>query len=153
MPLTPDRTPGPAVEEELQLEDLGQDPSVVGGITNNAGAIKAKDSVGIFDIRSGGGLSEAQHEVLDTFVHGLAEDAYIEITRSAGKVSNVTAWETSSKLKKLREVDITRTGGRVSQLVAKLYDSGGSEVTSKRLTVDITRTGGRVSSIDMTEGI
>ena len=53
MPRTPDRSPGPSVEEELQLDDLGADPTVIGGITNNAGALKGKDSIGVFDLRSG----------------------------------------------------------------------------------------------------
>lgn len=57
MPRTPDRAAGPLVEdEEIQLQDTGQDPSVVGGISLNAGAIKMRDSTGVFDARSGTGV-------------------------------------------------------------------------------------------------
>lgn len=47
------RTPDP-IGEGLELPDLGQDPVAVGGITNNAGQIRAKDSIGVFNIRQAG---------------------------------------------------------------------------------------------------
>lgn len=50
---TPDRFPGPSQEEELELEDNGVDPSVVGGVTFNAGAFRMRDALGTFNPRSG----------------------------------------------------------------------------------------------------
>ncbi len=66
---TPDRTPGPSLEEELQLEDNGVDPSIVDAITQNAGVLKAKNSIGVFDLRSGSGFSEAAPKTLRHLIH------------------------------------------------------------------------------------
>jgi len=54
VPITPDRTPGESDEEGLNLEDVGVDPVVVGGFRNNAGALKARDSIGVFNLRQPG---------------------------------------------------------------------------------------------------
>lgn len=151
MARTPDRSPGPAIEEELQLEDNSADPSVVGGITHNAGALKGKDSLGVFDLRSGSGLSEAQHETLDTLVHNLAEDGYLEVTRSGGQVSDVIAWTSSGKTTKIRELNLTRASGQISVIVLKQYDGAGSLVTNQTLTGTVSRTGGNIDSITWVE--
>lgn len=51
---TPDRKPGPLEEdEEIQFGDAGVDPSVIGGITFNAGAFRMWDALGVFNPRSG----------------------------------------------------------------------------------------------------
>jgi hypothetical protein len=52
MGTTPDRHPGPRQEEELILEDYSSDPSSAGGITYNAGALKAQDATGVFNVRT-----------------------------------------------------------------------------------------------------
>ena len=51
---TPDRFGGVREEEGLILTDEGVDPSSIGEIRNNGGTLKARDSVGVFDIRGGG---------------------------------------------------------------------------------------------------
>jgi hypothetical protein len=57
-----------------------------------------------FDPATGGGLSEAQHEDLDTLMHAVAEDSHQQITRTSGKVQNVTWWTDSGETTKIREV-------------------------------------------------
>jgi hypothetical protein len=152
MGLTPDRAPGPSIEEELQLEDQGPGatPSVIGALVQADGVILGRDATGVFDLRSGSGISEAQHEVLDTLVHALAETCYLEVTRTAGRVSNVTIWTDSGKTTKVRELaNVVRTAGRIVSYDLIQYDGAG--VVKQTVSYAITRTGGRVSSIQMTE--
>jgi hypothetical protein len=63
MPQTPDRRPGPAVEEELQLEENPGAPSVVGAVRYDpvTGAFQMRDAAGTFDPRGGGALPAASH--------------------------------------------------------------------------------------------
>lgn len=148
MARTPDRSPGVADEEGIDLETTSL-ASVAGQIRYASGRFSLYDSTGEYDPRSGSGLSEAQHEDLDTLVHSLSENAYQELTRTNGQVTKIAWWTDSGKTTKIREVDITRAGGQVSQVVAKQYDGGGT--LKQTLTGAITRTGGRVTSIDWTE--
>lgn len=135
MARTPDRTPGPSIEEELQLEDNALDPSVIGALTNNAGVLKARDSIGIFDLRSGSGLSEAAHKALRQLIHfidegpaeGFATGAYKEILPSANPFpTSVIWWESNSKLEKIVEKTITYTGVFPTTIAWKMYDTDGS---------------------------
>jgi hypothetical protein len=132
---TPDRVPGPSFEEELQLEDLGADPSVVGAISNNGGVLKGQDSIGIFDLRSGTGLSEAAHKALRHLIHfinegpaeGFATGAYKEILPSANPFpTSVIWWESNSKLQKIVEKTITYTGSFPTTIEWEMYDTDGS---------------------------
>lgn len=153
MPRTPDRTPGPAIEEELQLEDNGVDPSQVGAITLNAGALKAQDSVGVFDLRSGSGLSEAGHEVLDTLVHRIAENAFVQVVRNAqNRVTDIITWTNSGMTVKIRETNITRAANKVSSTVEKQYDGAGVIITGQTLTSTLARdAAGRVTDFTLVE--
>jgi hypothetical protein len=101
---------------------------------------------------AGGGITEGQHEVLDTLVHWLAETNYQEIVRSGGRVSNAINWTDSGKTTKVRELVLTRTPGpQVSQVDLIQYDASGVE--KQRLTGVISRTSGKVSSIQWTETV
>lgn len=142
-PRTPDRTPGPAIEEELRLTDEGVEPPEVGSLVLNGGALKAKDSAGVFDLRSGSGLTEAAHELLDTLAHEIVESSYEEATRVDNRVSTIVYWTSASKTLKVRELAFTRTAGRVTQVDAIQYDASGVE--SYRMTGVVTRAGGRYS--------
>lgn len=135
MARTPDRTPGPSLEEELQLEDVTADPSVVGGITQNAGALKGRDSVGVFDLRSGTGISEAAHKALRQLIHfindgpadGFATGAYKETLPVANPFpTSLIWWESSSKLQKIVEKTLTYTGAFPTTIEWKMYDTDGT---------------------------
>ncbi|MFQ5472599.1 MAG: hypothetical protein ACE5FA_06930, partial [Dehalococcoidia bacterium] len=95
-----------------------------------------------------GGITEPQHEVLDTLTHELAETSYTEVVRSSGRVTDVVDWTTSAKVQKVRELSLTRSSGLVSQIVRKHYDGAGVLIAGQTLTGTVTRTGGRVTSID-----
>ena len=146
MPTTPDRFPGPREDEELILETNAPDPTTAGAIRYNGSAFRARDATGVFDVRSGSGISEAQHEVLDTLTHLLAETCYTEITRSGGRVTDVITWTTSGKTTKVREVNLTRSGGQISSIVVKQYDGAGT--LDKTLTGTVTRSSGQIANID-----
>lgn len=148
---TSDDFPGPNIAEELQLEDRTADgnPSVVGAVRLVSDDLVVRLSTGVKSLTTGSGLSEGAHDDLDDLVHWLAETNYTEITRSAGKVTNVTAWTDSGKTTKVRELVVTRSAGKVSQLDFIQYDGVGTE--KQRMTGVITRSAGKISSVQWTE--
>lgn len=154
MTVTPDRYPGTYEDEEIRLVDDGSgDPSQQGGMKYQGGAFRFRDSIGPFNPRSGGGgITEGEHEDLDTLVHWLSETGYQEIVRTAGKVSSVIYWTTAGKTKKVREMIVTRAAGKTSQLDFVQYNAAGAE--KQRLTGVLARDGnGKVASITWTEVI
>ena len=51
-----------------------------------------RDALGVFNPRSGGGISEAQHEALDHFTHALNEShEQIPVFNADGVITSVTA--------------------------------------------------------------
>jgi hypothetical protein len=153
MPRTPDRKPGPLQEyQEFQLKTpAGSVPSLDGGIVYDPtlGSFQFQDATGVFDPRTGGGgLTPASHKVLDQLVHNIAETSYLEITRTNGQVTDVVYWTDASKTTKVRETNITRASGLVSQVVIKQYDGTGT--LAETLTGSITRANGQISSIGWT---
>lgn len=145
-------TRGETVDEILFLDQV-EDPPELGFVRLVDGSFKFKDSVGVFNPRTGGsGITEAEHELLDTLTHWLDETNWQEMVRDGNnKVTNAIHWETSGKLKKVREVIITRAAGKVSQIDIIQYDSTGVE--KQRLVLVIARTGGKVSSIQWTKTV
>lgn len=149
MPRTPDRSPGPAIEEELQLEDNGASPSVDGGITFNAGAFQMRDSVGTFDPRSGGsGITETQHKNLDQLVHLVAESSFEEYIYTGSRVDQIIVWTDAGKTTKIREELYTYTGSQLTTLVTKQYDGTGTLVQT--LTETYSYTGQKLDDITRT---
>ena len=67
------------------------------------------------------GMTEYEHQNLDTLTHWVDQDSYDEIIRTAGKVTHVVTWDSPAKSLMLREEIITRTAGKVSQLVTIQY--------------------------------
>jgi hypothetical protein len=152
MPNTPDRFPGPLQEsEEILLTEQapGTIPTAAGGILYADGQFKLEDAAGVFDPR---GITEAQHEVLDTLIHGLSETCFQEVVRTAGRVTSVVFWTDAGKTVRVREVLIIRAAGKVSQLDVVHYTAAGAE--KQRMTGVFTRDGnGKVASIDWTETV
>lgn len=142
----PDRHPGTREEDEIYLVPGADSPTQNGHVTYKTGEGFRLYQEGA---ERGLGLLVSEHKSLDILLHELSENHYLEVTRSAGKVANVICWNSSSKTKKVREVAITRTSGRVSQIDIIQYDESGVE--SVRMTGDVSRSGGRVTSIDWTE--
>lgn len=144
---TPDRRAGTRFEERLRLtSDDGLTSDVAGDVTFDGADFSMRDSIGTFNPRTGGGLSETQHEALDSLTHDLTESHTVTITKASGKVSQVLA-EVTPGGTDIRKVDIlTRTSGKVSTLRVTQYD--GTGVTIKRqLDLTLNRTAGKVTSI------
>ena len=137
------------VTVNLSLESQTSDPSspVDGFVWYNSTAQEVRVRQGGFTVPIGGsGITIPQHRALDQLVHDIAETSYLELTRTAGRVSGITYWTDSGKTPKIRETTITRTAGQVSTVVVKQYD--GSGLLAETLTGTVTRTLGQVSSID-----
>lgn len=109
--------------EEGQVRLTGGD--LVGFI---GGAVKS------LTLGGGGGITEPQHQDLDTLVHRLSENAYSVATYGGpfGRLSNVTDYTDITQTTKVREHQLTYTGPLVTQTTTIQYDAGGLEV--ERLT-------------------
>lgn len=139
MAVTPDRHPGPLIEEEIQMDDrTGEgDPAAEGRMRYLSGSFRMRDSAGVFDPRSGGGISEAQHKVLRQLIHfiddgpagGFLSGAYKETLPAASPFpTSEIWWESSSKLKKIVELTITWSGATPTTEEWKVYDTDGATV-------------------------
>ena len=128
MARTPDRRAGPRSEEKLifeQVDDQGNptvDPTEIGGMTYHDGSFAMKDAIGVFDPRSGGGggLTEYTHKRLRHLIHfidegpadGFASGAFKEVLPAGSPFpTSIIWWESTSKLQKIVEKTITRSGG------------------------------------------
>ena len=128
------RTPDP-IGTELEIPEVGVDPVSVGGITLNGGDLKAKDGTGVFNLRSGTGLTEAAHKTLRQLIHfidngpaeGFASGAYRE---NVGGIfpTSITWYEDNTKVKKIVEKLLTYTGAFPTTIQWKIYDTDGSTV-------------------------
>lgn len=138
MALTPDRKPGPLVEDEsVELTPQALSPTADGEIRYVLGLGFRFFEEGVDVGLSGAGITEPQHENLDTLVHNLSETSYEEITRDgSGRTQDYTVWTTSGKTIKVRELNLTRDGsGRVSVIVLKQYDGTGTLVQTLTKTM------------------
>lgn len=148
MPRTPDRFPGPREDEAVLLEEQALEPET-GEIRNVAGALKAADAQGVFELR---GITRAEHQVLDTLVHRLAESAHLEVVRDAsGRTTAVVTWTDATRTTRVREELIARDAqGRLIRLTESQYNDDGQLGAS--LTTTFTRdSAGRVRSADLVE--
>lgn len=150
MPRTPDDFPGINQADGLRLYDDGYGlPGTEREIRYSDGYFYAKDAYGTFNLRSGGGISEAEHEELDTLTHDIVEDSYDEATYAGKKIINLTVYTDVSKTTKVREEQVSYDFfGRINQAITIQYDSGGSE--SYRVTENITYQLGKIKSITRT---
>lgn len=113
---------------------VGVDPTNLGnsGESNLQGVLEDLDSA-----ITGGGLTPTTHRDLDQLVHRLAEDGFTEITYDGFNrpTFNIT-WTDPGKTVKIREQQLTYTGGLLTQVVWIQYDGVGAEV--ERVTKTIT---------------
>lgn len=148
MPTTPDRNPGQGLEDDgLVLEPGTVAPSTNGEIRYFSGTGFQFFEEGVTKSLTGTGISELTHEALDTLDHELAETSYGEITRDGGgKLQDWVVWTNSGKTTKVRELNLTRSSGRLATFTWKQYNGAGTLVQT--LTGTITRDGSnRVASI------
>jgi hypothetical protein len=146
VPLTPDRHPGPIDEDEsLLLEDGGVDPTIVGQILRNGTDLKAKDGIGVFNLRSGSGLTPSAHEVLLQLIHFIDEGPAEGFTTGATKLviggifPSSILWKRADATK-LVEQNITWTQAKPATIQWKMYDVDGTTVLAT-VTDTITYSG------------
>ena len=96
--------------------------------------VATDDSELLLDLEGADGVTEAQHEVLDTLTHGLAEDAFTELSYVGKILDSVIVWASAAKVLKIRESALTYTDKDLTGVVVKQYDSTGS------LLVTLTKT-------------
>jgi flagellar basal body rod protein FlgG len=72
---------------------------------------------------------------------------YTEITRSGGKVTVITEWQSATKAKKFQEFTINRTNNQITSIDVVVYeeDDGVTELGS--FTYTVTRSSGVVASL------
>jgi len=134
MPQTPDRKPGPLIEEGIYFDDYGV-ATESGEMRYTGSRFSCYDSDGEYDPRSGSGISESQHETIRQLIHfisegpaeGFTSGAYKETLPSASVFpTSIIWWESSSKLKKIVERTLTWTGVNLTTDEWKIYDTDGS---------------------------
>jgi hypothetical protein len=149
VPLTPDRRPGILEEDEaIKLVPQGASPSADGELRYVTGVGFRFLEEGIEKGLSGSGITEPQHESLDSLTHWLAESGYDENTYSGSDLVNTTTWTSPAKTIKVREEQLTYSGGKVQQIVSIQYDAAGLE--TYRVTEVMTYSGNKITSIART---
>lgn len=136
MPVTTDDQPGPRVEEEVQFEEQGSNPTINGAVRHVSGDLVVKLASGVKSLTaSSSGVSESSHRTLRQLIHfiddgpaeGFASGAYRETTGTAFPTAIV--WYTDSgKTDKIVERLITWSGVNVTVDKWKIYDTDGSTV-------------------------
>lgn len=98
---------------------------------------------------AGGGITEPQHEALDTLTHDIDETSYDEVIYSGSTPSSYIVWASAAKLLKIREEQYTYAGGKVSQVVTIQYDGTGA--VKMTMTEVYTYSGNKVTSVTRTK--
>jgi len=83
---------------------------------------------------AGGGITEGQHETLDTLTHKITESSFTELGYTGKDLTSVVVWTSVAKTLKIREASLSYTGKDLTGVIAKQYDGAGS------LLVTLTKT-------------
>ena len=159
MPRTPDSFPGTRIEESLILEATSSLPEVEGEMRyiSGTGEFQFKDSLGVFNPRtsgsvSGSGISEAQHETLDTLVHSVEENSYEEVIYfgTPARISNVITWTDVGKSTKIREQTYTYSGIRVFEIIESQFDALGDILYAVTESISYMGQTNRITSVSRT---
>jgi hypothetical protein len=134
---TPDRQPGEALEEKLVLQDEGLTADNPGEMVFDGTDFQMRDATGIFNPRSGTGLTESAHRALRQLVHlameggpweGFASGAHRVIT--GGVFPTLVTWyEASDLVDKIVDLTITYNPNKTPATEQwRVYDVDGSTV-------------------------
>jgi len=124
------------IQGNLELEE-DTTPVAVGQVRLVGGAFKAMDGAGVFDLRSGSGLSEAAHKALRQLIHfindgpadGFASGAFKQTT--GGVFPTAETWfvvGSTPPAGKIVELLTTWAAAKITQEVWKIYDTDGATV-------------------------
>jgi len=141
---------GTLYRQDLNITSTGK--AVVRKVTTSSGLVISYTGVDagtgdvVIAISTSGGLTDITHRLLDQLVHDIAETSYYEITRSGVQVTSEIWWTDSGKTKKIRSIDYTYTGSKVTQSITKQYDTLGN--VCETLTESYTYIGSNIVSIN-----
>lgn len=90
-------------------------------------------------------LRHPEHIAEDTIAHNLRDDYYFTVEKVGDITSKIIYFRDAAKTQKIREEEIVRNSGLVSQIILKVYDDNGIVVETE--TQDINRVDSRVNSI------
>lgn len=142
---TPDRRSGPREEQEIILRDNNDgDPTIVGGVKLDGGAIRMRDSLGPFNPRD---LDYNSHEGLFTLAHEVMSDFYGKATYVSNRITNYTVWVDVTETQKIREYQVSYVSNKISEVIEIQYDAAGLELY--RLTNTVSYQGNNISSISV----
>ena len=144
------RTPDP-VGEELNLVDLGLDPTVIGSISNNAGQLKGRDNTGVFDLRSGSGLTYIEflldNEPIDET--GATDSSYA--ATYSGNFMTLETWRRNDATL-LKSIAYTFTGNKLDTEIRKVFAPDGSTIVAQ-VTWTYSYTGNFLTSATMIRNV
>ncbi len=90
-------------------------------------------------------LRHPEHIAEDTIAHNLRDNYYFTVEKIGSTTSKIIYFKDATKTQKIREEEIIRNGGLVSQIILKIYDDNGILVETE--TQNLNRVSGRVDSI------
>ncbi len=140
--------PSPSVvkDDQVYVTRDGSDNLVLGD------AVTGEKTLADLVSPPGSGITEAQHEALDTLTHEIAESSFDEFTYGVGnRIDNVTTWTDSGMTVKVREVAITYTGNKVDETVTTQYDGAGVAIAGQIITEVFSYSGNLVDDVTRTQ--
>jgi hypothetical protein len=144
------RTPDP-IGDSLELPEIGLDPVLVGEITLNAGAIKARDVLGTFNLRSGTGLTYIEFLLdCDPIDETGATDSSYTATYSGNYIS-LEEWKRNDTTL-LKSIAYTYTGNKLTTEVRKVFAADGTTIVAQ-VTWSYTYTGNKLTSASMIRNV
>ncbi len=87
-------------------------------------------------------VSPEEHEGLHD------RDAYVEISRLNGKVSNIDEWRDTTKTFKVSSTAFIRSGRLVSQTIKSIYDYDTGTIVIATVTGTINRFNGKIVNVE-----
>lgn len=91
--------------------------------------------VGTEGASGGSGITEGEHEILDTLVHKLAETSFLELAYSGKDLIRATTWTSAGMTLKIREATFTYTSGDLTGVVVQQFNGAGGVVTTLTKTL------------------
>lgn len=91
------------------------------------------------------GITEGQHERLDTLTHKIVESSFIELTYTGKDLTSVIVWTSAAKILKIREAALSYTGRDLTEVAAEQYDGTGTLLVT--LIKTLTYTGEDLTSV------
>lgn len=144
------RTPDP-IGDSLELPEIGLDPVLVGEITLNAGAIKARDVLGTFNLRSGTGLTYIEFLLdCEPIDETGATDSSYAATYSGNSIT-LEEWKRNDTTL-LKSIDYTFTGNKLTTEVRKVFAANGATIVAQ-VTWSYSYTGNKLTSATMIRNV